>query len=243
MCHGYTGLVGYSQLNDNAGFNDDHSYFFIQGTESILVMHTDIYTTKEMASTVPQTFRNERYQTYINSSSQFLGSQIQGVYGLLDEMNAYYHGGKSTYDTFEYYKKNADSDEWVEYLNEINNSIVGVLEFKYFIVKYMQYAIQKYPAVYQGIVNNNNFRKAFTQIDDVSAAWIAEYRNKKQSIYQTIETSCNVTLEEDGEFLYFWKGMSASGVGTFDSEITALEDELAKPQQTTIIQELRRGFN
>ena len=134
----------------------------------ILMKRTNVFNTLEMAATVPQYLRSGRYDLYVGSPyAGDLSAQVEGVYGLLNEYAAYYWGTRSALKLYDYYMdQNATPQQWLDYVMEVTGTWGAYAEFRYFILQYMLYARDNYPAVYNGILSNRDFLEAFTIIDN-----------------------------------------------------------------------------
>ncbi len=92
-CHGYISLLGtgYSYKINNTGYVDKHLAVYVGNKKNIYVKFTKIFKTRKMKHSIPKHLRTLRY-SYVKSNNNTLGSQVDGVYGLLDEFCAYYRG-------------------------------------------------------------------------------------------------------------------------------------------------------
>lgn len=145
--------------------NNGKGLTFYNGANDVLVNGNNVFMTKEIASTIPDNFRTYRFNDYINPTDTNIGAQVNGVYGLLNEFNAYYWGTKASYDLFNYYTQKNTNKDWIEYING-NGDYLAYAEFKFYILKYLLYAKQNHPDIYQSIINNTNFKTAFNSLDN-----------------------------------------------------------------------------
>ena len=225
MNHGYTGeMAGYSSV-----------YIFISRDESIEVPLTDIFPSREMVQDFQKNLRTFRFD-YIDTDSRDLGTQLQGVYGLLDEFNAYYLGTKTSYELLPYYlDKGADAD-WGTFFNTVNGTLYGILEFKLYILKYLIFARDNYPQIYSGIMANRKFREAFIKADRNAYLFILDYFSRKKSIYGHIQKFGYMVSETD-EAIIFETDEMATGYGNFMGIYNLLAEELSK----TIYEDLMKN--
>lgn len=239
--HGFTSRYSYVMLGEatdsNYEFGDHYSAFFLDKEEIYLVKHTEVFTSNKLKQEIPKALRTFRFNPYITPKDNNLGSQVQGIYGLMDEWNAYYHGTKTAYDLFEYYKAKASDNKkvYLEHVGNLAGTYFAYYEFKYYILKYLELAKAEHPDVYQGIIDNENLRKAYTSIDTRFSKLLSQFEERLDTI-ETLVTSDNYTsvYREDG---YYFIG--SNGVGLFSKEAEMLKKELSISAMLALDQELR----
>jgi len=134
--HSFTSYYGYQMLTQNPPedyqFEDDYSAFLISAENIILVKHTEVFNSNELKKDIPKDLRTFRYSPYISPKSN-LGSQKQGIYGLLDEFNAYYQGNLMSYNLYPIYQKLATENPniYQEYIQNMSSDRLAFYEFKY----------------------------------------------------------------------------------------------------------------
>lgn len=137
--------------------------------EYITVTFTDTFPTEEMSKLLPTDLRSSRYKTYVSEGASASANQ-QGIYGLLNEFAAYCWGNNNLVKTYDYC-----AGYWG---NRYTNEFVSCAEFRFWILSYMLYAKENHPETYQGILGNDDFRLAFSTIDDQFADVIQAYFGK-----------------------------------------------------------------
>lgn len=241
MCHGYTARMAYHLAPERkiTIYPGDRYLAFYTGDDDILVRITRVFPSKEMAHTFPAGIRTFRFATYIDSSRGITGTQVNGVYGLLDELNAYYHGTKTALDLLPFYKKQARQDAglWRAFCNQVNGTYYAHLEFKLFILKYLIYAEKTHPGIYRDIMDNEGFRKAFAAIDNNFTALNEEYLRSKKDIFEFLKTK-GIEAREEGKYLYFKSGNTTMGLGNFTDTRDLLARELEKTEYRDMLARL-----
>ena len=155
--HAYTHLAGWRS-----------EYIYIGDGESVLVPYTDVFDTAEAADLFPESLRTFRYDDYVSSNAEpLMASRQFGVYGLLNEYAAYCWGMNN------YLKLSSFFDN---YKGWGSNVYISFTEFRFYILSYMLYAREQYPAVYQGIMDNSAFLRAFSAVDTQFELETAQYR-------------------------------------------------------------------
>lgn len=158
-------------------------------------------------------------------------SQKNGIYGMVEEFNAYYHGTKAGYELRPYYESFCqDTDCWQDYLANIYSPLYAYHEFRLFIAWYLKYAQKKHPKVYQDCMRNENLKVAFTLTNNAYKQLIADYFQTRKEIMQEMEIKYKVKTELSDEYLtIIEEGGNSSGRGIPDKTIKYLES-LLKPE-------------
>lgn len=205
---------------------------YIGGQQGIHLDYTDTYDSHEMAADVPESLRTFRFDTYVGNPDANMASDIDGVYGLLNEFTAYCWGMNTSVSLYPYYQAEANTeDDWRSYLNELENGKMAYAEFNFYILKYLEYAQQNYPDVYTGIMANENFLQAYTTIEQ-----------KYRSLTEQAERYRTEILEAhggrvEGGFAY----IGTTGIGVSDDDIAALRSETAQEPYQSIYAQLTAG--
>lgn len=214
QCHAY------ASYNGSWG----HTAIYLGDGTHLVVPETDVFNSLEMAPTIPEELRTFRY-SYVGEAQQYLTSQVNGPYGLLDELAAYCWGTNTDVLLYDYYLAKATSTkDWLEYVHLLTDEYYAYVEFKYFILHYLVYAQEHDPAVYRGIVGNTAFRTAYSAIDDRFATVVAAVQQRLDDVADHLrQEGRRVSMSDD--FFY----VDGSGTGIFLSEYVLLSTELAKP--------------
>ncbi len=230
--HNFTSYYGYQMLSKNPprnfDFSDSYSAFMIENDNIILVKHSEVYNSNELKRDIPRELRTFRYDPYITPKSN-VGSQKQGIYGLLDEFNAYYRGTLISYNLFPAYKEMAGEKPgvYLDYIQNMSSIRMAYYEFKYFMLSYLSKAQTKYPKLYDGFLANQALREAYTLIHD-------NFQKLNQRIDQRLDNVMadlnNQGIESYIKDNYFW--VRTRGVGMNLEAIGLLKEELSKRRFT-----------
>lgn len=165
----------YHQLSFTAGWNQE--VYYIGSGQTVTVTHTEVFDSAEIDAVVPDELKNisgGRYGTYISgeTASTNMASRQYGVYGIFNEFTAYCWGTVNSLRTYDWDQANSPqlggSNEWI-----------SQVEFRYFILTYMLYAKEHHPDVYQGIMANKDFLRAFKAVDDAFETAVGTIQGKK----------------------------------------------------------------
>jgi hypothetical protein len=158
-------LHGYDdQLGDQLPW-DNNSYpvaYFIDKDLVVSFSGKRLFKTEKLhANFFPKEVKNMfRYDTYIyDRGPADVSSNQWGIYGLLEEFNAYYHDMKSQ---IEYYNCNfAGKQNEIMFGNEVN----AYFEFNTFMAYYLLYAKKYQKEDYQIMMANVELRRAYSLME------------------------------------------------------------------------------
>lgn len=222
-CHGYESRKPYSLIASGHlpfNFEDRYSVYFVSEEEEYLVKHTNTFPSIEMAADVPGRYRTFRFDTYINTRQEFLGTQQKGIYGLMDELTAYYNGFKTLVLNFPEYQEIArkNSKMYLAYIEHAASQKVAYYEFKFYILHYLNHASIHYPEMYRELLNNEPLKLAYSAVSKAYADIISTYEENIQEIRKDVQ-SRGEYFRYDGETV--WIGNN--GIGTFSEDENVLK--------------------
>lgn len=208
---------------------------YIGNQKYIRIKYTNVFPSKQMASTIPSALRTFRWGTYVGNPVANMASNKHGPYGLLNEFSAYYWGMHAQMAMFDYYKsQNAGPAEWTDFVLNCANDRMAYAEFKYYILHYLYYAKQHSPSVYQGIVNNSEFKRAYQTIEQNFAALIDKFEKRLDDISAVLKKSGYDTIIGDsfmvGKYGFY------SGVDLFQKDYQNLLSEIKKSSYRNILE-------
>ncbi len=243
--HSYTLVKTYQLCKDRNGKSlPNYDAYYIGNETNITVKKTPIFNTTEIMGSIPESLRTFRFKTYVSDSSdKNIRSKTHGVYGLLDEYHAYYHGNKAAFDLYPYYrdKMTESPEKWHNYLYGVNSSFAANMEFKFFIIKYLQYAKANYPKFYRAILRNKNFCAAFWAIEKNHAQLARDYFNVKEEIFEMFRKE-GYTVSEDDKFFTIGKdNIRVKTTNNLESYFL-LQRELEKEEYQVILMELETAL-
>lgn len=231
--HEYTSKVGYQLLLkqgvEHIGRNFYQAYYPGNSREFVVKI-TKCFPAAELNTVVDDDLQTERFASYVYPSRKDLGTQINGVYGLLDEFHAYYHGTKAVFDLYPYFEKEQD---WALYFRNFYATYFAYQEFKYFILKYLVFAGQKHPEMYQKILENKEFRECFLLTEGAFAKLIRDFDVRKQQILKGLKKKGVSIRETDEAFV-----LDGKTILTFHEIYDAFDQELQKNEYKLMMKTL-----
>lgn len=228
-----------------------HNYFIAPGSK-VEVPIGKYYNSKELNGYVRKGTQDSvfRYGLYIGGRSDLHGMGVDlnkttdsevmsvkmGIYGIVEEFNAYYHDNQSVYELYGYYVKTygtTDAEAMTTYMNMVEKAQVPYYEFRLFVGWYLVYAKAKHPDVYKDMLANKALRATFTMIDDKYLALIAQIAARKKSLEGKLEVDAFTQLDFSGsdEDLYNFIELSS-------------DDDLGDPKKLDpmILREYRKFY-
>lgn len=204
-------------------------YYYTTGAEKFVVDLFPVFPSSEINAFAPVADRKKlfRYGTYITSNTPYLDSRVNGIFGLLEEMNAYYHSMRSSLSLFSYFKNNTGFTEpeiWVNWLGSIGSYRYSLNEFSIFISWYLQTAKAKHPEVYNSIVNSEQVKTMYQFLHRQNAFLQEEY----DRCLQTITTAFGNELQLNNGSLFVRR--TGRGFGLGDDRLKDTRDILEKPE-------------
>lgn len=148
-----------------ANFN---THYFISESITIPVISTDIYNSHELIKVIPK----EKYQSFFRNTYIFeeseTSSQVNGIFGLLNEFSAYYNGSKADWDILT--NKEKIIQKFRSYKEGIQELTVttwdAYYEFSVMMAWYLDYSRLQYPDQYKLLMSNKALRVAYTLLDN-----------------------------------------------------------------------------
>ena len=211
------------------------SSFYLEGWGTHHVPHIALYDSNEITKILPANkFNVMRYKTYILGTKDGAARQ-DGMYGLLNEYHAYYHG---TTFVNNLYKAGVDKS----YANEYT----AFAEFSLFILKYLEYAKTKYPRVYKSNMAQKLLMETFVRIHDKYESVFCERAsliNKHDDIIANYKNIGKVTYKGHtcSVSLNVYK---TTGKTTFYNNAKELQNyltELQTPAMINMMKEVRKA--
>jgi len=227
--HALEGSLSYYLINENQpetfSRKDDYNSYFTVHDQPILAKRTEVFNSHQLKEKIPKDLRAFRYKRYIAQASR-VSAQVHGIYGLMEEWNAYYLGNRTSVDLYSYYLEKAKKNpkEMLKYVHQVGGSYFAYYEFKYFILKYLEHCRYRHKEQYQALMQNMALRKAFTQIDAAFSNLIAEFMNN----IKRIKTDLIPYTDQE---IRLWPGsisIDLSGAGYFQKEVDLFKKALAK---------------
>lgn len=200
---------------------DTKSRLFVKGAETFPSVETVDFFSGRLQ-------RAPRFDTYIDTEASMLGTQQNGIYGLLDEYNAYYSGTRAANDLFKYFLRLpvAKGSEllWLSRLSGMCSGLDSFPEFRGYIGGYLAFAKQSHPAVYKQVTGNAGFVKAFSALTAAFQKQTDEIVGKLDSRIDML-SSKGLKLKRSGDFLLVGSAGNGLGLETYRKVSKALSED------------------
>ncbi len=233
--------VVHEEFHDYSVVGAEDERMYMGKNKSILVPYTKIYRSKEMTRSVPERCRTSRFSTYISEPIPNLASNVQGVYGLLNEFAAYRWGMNNNIAMFGYYDRFEDNmTTWGRFVADGVSNRLAYAEFKYYILHYLYYAKQHHPSVYRQIMDNDEFKRAYRGTEGEFAKTIWTFEDKLRQVQARLEANgYNVNFTEKS-FIVTNASGAGSGLSLLHDEYSTLVQEMEKGRYQTIHKALKK---
>jgi hypothetical protein len=234
--HAYSSLMGLQLLVDSHAPRSVDVEAVYLGRAPMLVTYSAHFPAREMDTTFPPDARTRRYAIYISPSGPNNGTQVDGVFSLLDELTAYYHASRVQLDLWPWVRDEAPASRrlMIYYAQALYKVGEPHAELELWILHYLLHARQHRPDVYQALLGNQSFRRAFTAVDDAYLALEAETRAQLPAVL----AFCG----ERGVYLGLYQGQLTFDGRPFevvDPVLPAVQRTLAEPRYQEMLAKLR----
>lgn len=188
MCHGFTSRMALVLQARSGGSRRAADAFYIGGRQVVLVPRRGVFPSRLIKDLIPAALREGRFSTYIHPSTDNLGTQVDGIYGLLDEWNAYYHGTRTSVKIVAAFLAMPGSIEtWSAALTGFYGTLYACGEFKIYILAALEYARRERPDDYRRILANKAFITAFKAINANWEKLLVEADAVKDTVVKAIQ--------------------------------------------------------
>lgn len=192
--HSHNTFVGMQRLQASGQFDTvamSAGLVYLSADDDVLLVHRKVFPSLAFADEVPMDLRDSRYDTYIGAAASSIQStQSSGVYGLIDEWNAYFLGTRSAVRAAQYYQgKQLRAKNVLNYMGEVDGSLFAYPQFKYFILAWLDYSARNQPRLYQELMQDESFKQAYVGIDTYFAALVEEYRGIRMQLLDQLRAA------------------------------------------------------
>ena len=215
--------------------------YYIGNGESIEVTEGAVYDTVEMAREMPEQLRTFRYNDYIGEqASDIMSSRQFGVYGLLNEYNAYSWGMNAAIRMYDYLDDaDAAPDLWENtYLLSGYNNMMAQSEFDFWILRYLIYAKENEPSVYEDTLENKDFTRAYLTIRERYQGQIREFMQSLPDLVDLLNSKGHDVEVKNNSFYIHYDDGSSYSTTIVDEEQKMLEEEIKKPEYQEMLREI-----
>jgi hypothetical protein len=195
--------MAFKLLADRGGVYGEGALAILADGDPWVVPITALYVTAEMDATFPADARTFRYGEYVVPDDARLGTQVYGVYGLLDELCAYYQDSRTTLDLWPWVRDEAPAERRVvlNYLVLLDDLPNALAELELYILHYMVHAKAHHPEIYDAVVANQAFLEAFNAVRDGYAALAARAAALEPTVYAFATERGLVVRKEGGRII------------------------------------------
>ena len=231
--HLFDVLHAYETLEQRKNLNKKDIALYISiylGNSSsvLLKMPSEILPCQYISWAIPVEFRStERFTKYIYPSSPEDGTQVIGIYALIDEWNAYYHQLETAMALKEYVKKDLEQTDlnWIRYFMNYYQELNAYLEFKIYILTYFMVCHENAKSVYKALTSDPALKEALRKIQINYNALLSEFSKTKEEIIIYLNDN-GLPYEETEDFMK----IGTKQMTMLTKRYKAYEDFLSSPE-------------
>lgn len=191
--HGLSHVYFFEKMKTNYvphDFQDITTYFYItDDIDYVSVFKGEVFPSSELDKVIPKSLITFRYDTYITGSSS---TQGEGIIGLLNEFNAYYHDSKFTFDMLPIYKTIFPDDYLMEWVMDLQSVMTAFYEFDFWIKEYILHAKVNFQSLYFEIMKKDSAFKIYKDIhknyNNLISKYSAAVKLEKMKMEYTYDT-------------------------------------------------------
>lgn len=235
-CHNYSRKMVWYMLQAQRQPWRDSIALPIKKGEVLLITVTQTFPAARAADRIPASLRDFRFKTYVSPSNPNQTTQQMGVYGLLDEFNAYQNGARTAADLLGWYERETprSGEAWLKHFQAFEGTYAARGQFKLFILAWLAEARERHKDIYRNFLANREAVRAFLRIDQEFEAIIRRYNAARPGLYARLRArGLQVTEDERGIRI------GDRGIGTSTLEYRQAMAELSKPTYAALEKELR----
>ena len=226
VTHAYISWVAFEMLADQGGVYGEGALAIPADGDPTLVPLTALFPSAEIDETFPADARTFRYGEYVTPDGP-LGTQIYGIYGLLDELAAYYQDSKTTLDLWPWVRDEAPAEGRVvlNYLVLLDDLPMALHELELYILHYLVHAKEHRPEIHDAVVGNAAFREAFNAVRDGYAALAARAAELEPTVYAFAQGRGVDAERKDGTIFLDGRPLSSTDRAPYDAVRAYLDAE------------------
>lgn len=191
-----------AKITVDEGYNWDtkawnEGYFIDKGIKIVTVRFPVFKTSDLHSNYLPKEVKKlSRYNTYIHSPEGIssASTNVYGIFGLLEEFNAYYHGIRAKFELLNNDEKSLEVDTKAQESVK-DDHVASYYEFNIFMAYYLKYAKEKKPEIFKKIMSSKELRLTYTLLE-------ANWRNLLTDIYSNKKVANNFPCYEGEDELF-----------------------------------------
>ena len=174
-CHFYSYVQALGALSGIQGVA-----LFPDVQSRLMVVNTETFPCREAVACCPDFLRaTDRYRTYFDVDSPNLGTQKNGIYGLLEELGAYFCGTSACLELLTHLTHHprafSEGLSWGQFLVDPMGTMEATLEFRGYILAYLDYARTAHPKIYAQLLANRQLWRGYHAIQAAHSNLAEDY--------------------------------------------------------------------
>ncbi len=221
---------------ENNGIVGYRIYRFSQKNSLALPLKT-VFNSRELLQFIPASKYQEIpiFQTYIETKYEpDHDAQTNGIYGLLEEMLAYYQSTKTYIDLYPYILKQYGYGDILvhsRYLSLNSSDISAYYELQLLVSWYLQLAKQNHPDVYQQLINSKQLKVLYSLVAHEYEDLVKQHHKNLEDLFAN-QSSAKYKMIKEYNVIVIKKREDNMGVTAFsihDKAISKYSKMLENP--------------
>ena len=226
----------YSYTHGTYTAKTKRSAYYLGNKKRVTVKQTNVFHTDLATRHIAKKYRTFRYKTYVKKGVK-LTSNVDAVYGLLNEFSAYYWGMHTMESLYPYLKQESVStSDWTSFISSYCNNKNAYAEFYYYTLVYLDYAKRQKPSVYKKIMTNKNFVTTFYTTQQQYEKLIKQYEKDLNALSKKYNGSSFKKNYKNGMFY-----LNGYGQGAGDDAYGILMPQIKSKKYKSIRNDLKKN--
>ncbi len=155
--------------------------YWISNYGEIEVPLQKVFNSRQISEILAKRFKGgiKKLDTYfIRNYEGGHDAQINGIFGILEEYSAYYHGMKSYIELHDYledfYPIDEEAEVWIQYFTT-TSTVAAFYEFKIFLTAYLNESKASHPRQFALLMENEKLKELYTVIESEYQLLLEQY--------------------------------------------------------------------
>ncbi len=196
------------------------NYYFGPG-KGVVVPENNKYKTENYTKNIPVDMRTFRYDTYV-SEGAYVSANVDGIYGLLNELSAYQFGMRNQLCLFPYYEEN---QKFSDFFNCCISDYQAYEEFRYWMLGLLNYEKENVTPIYNAHMKNAGFIEVYC----LTTERFRDNISKFTSLCQTMQDDTTFNPKGYAYWLEYLKedyGINKLEKACSDPALASIENEI-----------------
>ena len=208
----------------------------LEGGEGLRIDETPSFAAREAAELVPVEVRDMRHTIYMQSPDPNQSTQQKGIYGLVDELAAYYQGTRTAIDLWSWYRsEGSGSPEALQaYIGSVEGTAPARWQLRLFIAAWLVQAQRNHPEMAARALANRPLMQAIVGIDAAFGRALAAHDQHLAEVAGSPGSAPPTSTQAMGD-------PGKLGSRRYRGQVEALQHALSQPPFAAMVAEIERA--